>query len=214
MIEIKITANTPEEARKTMLDLIGGDPTVALAAEINKDVSANNFVQHLVQEGGLPPAPQTEAKPATRSRAKQTPPATLGDTRPEGTLTDPNPPLTVPSADPLATNGTPAPSADPLSGTPAPPSNDPLTGTPAPSSDPLTGTPPPAVPVTTSATTNGTPITLQSVREKIGSLVDYKAQVKSVLSSFKKPDGTACEKPSDLQEKDYGFIMDELNAIK
>lgn len=185
MIKIEITAETAELARKEMLDLIGGDPTIALANEINKEAA----------ETAAQITTQPEVKPKTRAPKEKAPvkeEPTAGDI---AMLVE----RTTPITDPLAT---PASAADPLSnGASVVP-------------DPLATTP--VTRVVTAPLTSSTDkaITLQTIREKIGTLTNNKQAVKDLVATYKKADGTACEKPSDIQEKDYEVLYDELNTIK
>ena len=109
------------------------------------------------------------------------------------------------TADPLGA----APTAgDPLAGLPTTTSADPL-GTSAPVADPLASAPAETkAPVATPAT-----ISLQTIREKIGTLTDKKQQCKDLIATYKKADGTPCEKPSDLQESDYAAVYEDLDYI-
>lgn len=119
------------------------------------------------------------------------------------------------AAEPVAPPTAVAPTGDPLSSTPAPVS-DPLSSTPAtPAADPLAATPatPAADPLGASAPAQSASVTLATIREKIGTLTEKKQKVKDLVATYKKADGTPCEKPSDLQEKDYQDVLNDLDYV-
>lgn len=139
------------------------------------------------------PAPVEEKQPEKKTRA---------------TKKEADPLASAPAADPISPASDPlAPTTgDPLS-TPAPiTTGDPLSA-PATSADPLASNPVTEMPVSIGE------ISLSDVRAKISTLGEKKQQVKDLVATYKKADGTACEKPSDLQEKDYADILNDLDFI-
>lgn len=140
------------------------------------------------------PAAPKEEKPAAKTTKK-------APAEPVAPPVTP-PVVTVPTGDPLSS--TPAPVSDPLSSTPATPAADPLAATPAtPAADPLGA----------SAPAQSASVTLATIREKIGTLTEKKQKVKDLVATYKKADGTPCEKPSDLQEKDYQDVLNDLDYV-
>jgi hypothetical protein len=120
-------------------------------------------------------------------------------------------------ADPLAS----APVAEPVTSTPA---VDPLALTPAPTADPLADTittAPTADPLADTITTadplqstGSTDVTFETLRAKIGKIAETdRVKVVALIQTFKKADGTPCERPSDLQEKDYATVYTDLDYI-
>lgn len=142
---------------------------------------------------------------------------TLGETQPvqeESKASEPEKPkATRQRATTPAPVETPVPvQSDPLSNSaPAPVQSDPL-GASAPVADPLANSAPAADPLSTPAKQD-TGITLQTVRDKIGTLGDKKQQVKDLVATYKQANGQPCEKPSDLQEKDFATILADLDYI-
>ena len=185
-INIHIEADSVEEAREAFAQLGSGSAVITTATPSTVEA----------------PAPVTE-KPKTRSRAATAEKPAEAVVVPMNT-SDPLASTAAPVADPLAA---PAPVADPLASA-STPSADPLAATSAPVADPLASAAPAqtAAPATTS-------ITLQTIREKIGTLTDKKQQAKELIGTFKKADGTPCEKPSDIQEKDYEAVYNDLDYI-
>lgn len=111
-------------------------------------------------------------------------------------------------ADPLASapavRAEPVASVDPLALTAAPTSVDPLGATPVVVSDPLAASTPAAT----------GDITFEQVRAKIGEVATHsRPKVMALVATFKKADGTPCERPSDLQEKDYAVIYADLDYV-
>jgi hypothetical protein len=117
-------------------------------------------------------------------------------------------------ADPLgatpAVQAEPVASADPLAGTTSPAAHtgnavvvDPLGATPAVQADPL---------ATTAPATGD--ITFEQVRAKIGEVATHsRPKVMALVATYKKADGTPCERPSDLQENDYAVIYTDLDYV-
>lgn len=113
-----------------------------------------------------------------------------------------NKPKETVQADPLAS--APAVQADPLAAT-TPVNGDPLAAsTPAVQTDPLAASTPAAT----------GDITFEQVRAKIGEVATHsRPKVMALVATFKKADGTPCERPSDLQEKDYAVIYADLDYV-
>jgi len=117
-------------------------------------------------------------------------------------------------ADPLAS--APAVQADPLGASTPEVQADPLAAAPTSAGDPMAG-----LPVTTSAdplaaTTPAATgdITFEQVRAKIGEVATHsRPKVMALVATYKKADGTPCERPSDLQEKDYAVIYADLDYV-
>lgn len=105
--------------------------------------------------------------------------------------------------------------------TPAPVVSDPLaaaTPIPAVATDPLTATP--AAPVVNADPLAAAPpavkqseVSLATIREKIGSMPEKRQQIKDLIASYKKADGTPCDRPGDVREEDYADLMDALDFI-
>lgn len=199
-INIHIEADSVEEAKNALAQLGGGTATLTTSS---------------APAVGETSSPAQIEKPKTRGSKA----ATAESAKPEATVV----PLNAPAADPLASSpatGTAdplgvTPAADPLATPSAQVSADPL-GAPAPVSDPL-ATPAAVTPQTTAApATTATPdkIDISAIRAKIGALGgEKKQQCKDLIATFKKADGTPCEKPSDLQEADYQAVYDDLDYV-
>lgn len=172
---------------------ITADSTQELQKELRQLLGAGEApAAPAVTETTQAPAPEPEpAKPArTRARKEETPVIPINTADPLGAA-----PV---NADPLGS--APAPSADPL-------------GTSAPVADPLASAPAAPTTAAPSAPAQAGPISLQTIREKIGTLTDKKQQCKDLIATYKKADGTPCEKPSDLQESDYAAVYEDLDYI-
>lgn len=123
-------------------------------------------------------------------------------------------PKEVVQADPLA--AAPVVQADPLGASTPEVQADPLAAAPTSAGDPMAG-----LPVTTSADPLATTtpaatgdITFEQVRAKIGQVAtSRRPEVMALVSTYKKADGTPCERPSDLQEKDYAVIFADLDYV-
>jgi hypothetical protein len=108
--------------------------------------------------------------------------------------------------------------ADPLAAAPAvqaEPVVDPLALTSAPSSEPLAASTPAvqADPLAASTPAAGD-VTFEQVRAKIGEVATHsRPKVMALVATYKKADGTPCERPSDLQEKDYAVIYTDLDYV-
>lgn len=121
-------------------------------------------------------------------------------------------PKEVVQVDPLAS--APAVQVDPLGA--APVNGDPLAAALTSAGDPMAG-----LPVTTSAdplaatTAPATgDITFEQVRAKIGEVATHsRPKVMALVATYKKADGTPCERPSDLQQKDYADIYADLDYV-
>lgn len=150
------------------------------------DVALKHFIEH-----GTVDAPVAELKEPVKTRQRAT-------TKVEPVVAPEPTPEVTSTADPLA-DQSPTVTSDPLS-TPVQ-TADPL------ASDPL-GSTPASAPVAKDAT-----ITLQTVRDKIGTMTDKRAAVMDLVRTYKKADGQPAEKPGDLQEKDYADVLTALNLL-
>lgn len=109
--------------------------------------------------------------------------------------------------------------ADPLASAPAvqaEPVVDPLGAAPAVQADPLATSTPAVQADPLAATTPGATgdITFEQVRAKIGQVAtSRRPEVMALVATYKKADGTPCERPSDLQEKDYAVIFADLDYV-
>lgn len=102
---------------------------------------------------------------------------------------------------PIAETPAPVVKADPLAGTPAP--VDPLATAPVVNADPLAAAP----------AVKQSEVSLATIREKIGSMPEKRQQIKDLIASYKKTDGTPCDRPGDVREEDYADLMDALDFI-
>lgn len=102
---------------------------------------------------------------------------------------------------PIAETPAPVVKADPLAATPAP--ADPLATAPVVNADPLAAAP----------AVNQSEVSLATIREKIGSMPEKRQQIKDLIASYKKADGTPCDRPGDVREEDYADLMDALDFI-
>lgn len=132
---------------------------------------------------------------------------------PEKPRTSRSKPKEAVQADPLAS--TPAVQADPLGASTPEVQADPLAAAPTSAGDPMAG-----LPVTTSADPLAASvpatgdITFEQVRAKIGEVATHsRPKVMALVATYKKADGTPCERPSDLQEKDYAVIYTDLDYV-
>jgi len=127
---------------------------------------------------------------------------------PEKPKTSRSKPKEAVQTDPLAS--APAVQAEPVA------SVDPLGTAPAPTADPLAAaTPAPSDPLAAATTPAATgELTFEQVRAKIGQVAtNRRPEVMALVASYKKADGTPCERPSDLQEKDYAIIYADLDFV-
>lgn len=113
-------------------------------------------------------------------------------------------------ADPLA--AAPAVQVEPVA------SVDPLGASPAASTDPLAATAPVAAvqadPLAADTPAATGDITFEQVRAKIGEVATHsRPKVMALVATYKKADGTPCERPSDLQQKDYADIYADLDYV-
>lgn len=193
-IVINIEADSVEEAKEACQKL--GAPITGVYTVTGTE--AKLHIEELTKQGHFgdtsPEKTLEPAKTRTRATTKVETPAVVPVPTPEVTPT-PNP-LDTPTVDVLAT---PASTPHPLDS----PSVNPL-DTPAPAVDILT-TPTPVAKDTT--------ITLQTVRDKIGTMTDKRAAVMDLVRTYKKADGQPAEKPGELQEKDYADVLVALNLL-
>ena len=182
-INISIEADSVEAAKEAFTQL-GSGATVSAAPSGTVEAT---------------PAAPVE-KPKTRARA--TTPVQEAVVIPIG-----DPLAAAPAADPLAVS---AQVADPLAGATTTPSADPLAAS-TPVADPLAAAPAATSTPTPPAATGTIP--LQTIRDKIGTLGDKKQKCKDLIATYKKADGSPCERPSDIQEKDYAAVYEVLDYV-
>lgn len=191
-INISIESDSVEEAKQALWNL-GSGTTVNLLPVGGEELKTPT------------PTPAPTPAPAEKPKATRTKAAAAEPAKPEATVVPLN-------ADPLAANG---PVTDPLANAPVnTPTADPLAGNvaAAPVTDPLAATAP--TPTAPAATAQSGEVTLQTIREKIGAFGgDKKQQCKDLIATYKKADGSPCEKPSDIQEKDYVTVYDDLDYV-
>jgi hypothetical protein len=186
-INVSIEANSVEEAQAAFAALAGNSNLVPLSGETNL-----GSLKALTEEGLLVYG-AAEAQPLTTKE-------------PEKPKNSRSKPKEAVQADPLASapavQAEPVASVDPLG---AAPTTDPLGVAPVVQSDPLAASTP--------ATATGD-ITFEQVRAKIGEVATHsRPKVMALVATYKKADGTPCERPSDLQEKDYAVIYADLDYV-
>lgn len=102
----------------------------------------------------------------------------------------------------------------PIAETPAPVVADPLAAATPVTADPLaTATVVNADPLAVAPAVKQSEVSLATIREKIGSMPEKRQQIKDLIASYKKADGTPCDRPGDVREEDYADLMDALDFI-
>lgn len=191
-IEVKITANSKEEWEEAVSILIAGVP-------VTDKLNVTTYTHpELVPETATP-----EKK--TRSKAKAIEESPVQE--------EPARVVTPSVADPLA--ATPQTVVDPLAASPVVQiAVDPLAVTPQPAQVSVTPQPAPvaATPQPTQAA-QPAEITLATIREKIGTMADKREKVKDLMTKYQKADGNTCERPPDLQPKDYASFYEALEWL-